>query len=73
MTTDNLGWLLPAWLLGAPLLLGLYELATMQVATGTRLWRLRPPERYGRRADRPRGGPRNLRQAHLLVTSAKPC
>jgi len=30
MTTDNLGWLLPAWLLGAPLLLGLYELATMR-------------------------------------------
>jgi hypothetical protein len=30
MTTDNLGWLLPAWLLGAPLLLGLYELATIR-------------------------------------------
>ena len=29
MTTDNLGWLLPAWLLGAPLL-GLYELATIR-------------------------------------------
>lgn len=30
MTTDNLGWLVPAWILGAPLLLGLYELATIK-------------------------------------------
>jgi hypothetical protein len=30
MTTDNLGWLIPAWILGAPLLLGLYELATLK-------------------------------------------
>lgn len=29
MSLDNLGWLLPAWLLGVPLLIGLYELATI--------------------------------------------
>ncbi len=29
MNMDHLGWLLPAWLLGAPFLLGLYELATL--------------------------------------------
>jgi hypothetical protein len=28
MSLDNLGWLLPAWLIGVPLLIGLYERAT---------------------------------------------
>ncbi len=30
MSLDNFGWLLPAWLLGVPLLIGLYELATIR-------------------------------------------
>ncbi|MFY9655934.1 MAG: hypothetical protein WAK01_04990 [Methylocystis sp.] len=30
MTTDHLAWLIPAWIIGAPLLLGLYEFATLK-------------------------------------------
>ncbi len=30
MNTEHLAWLLPAWLIGAPLLLGLWEFATLR-------------------------------------------